>query len=436
MKAFHHILPILLVLCATGLRAQAPADGPLDITPKLVDDLLAEANGRNPTILAAGARADAASAAVDSVRTWEDPVFTLGVWGSTPRGVPSSQQGNILYGIEEKLPLFGHPALTRHVAEAKATRERLSVGYAQEALRRDITLALLDIALTDRGVVLAVQDLDWIETTTASVDSRYRTGRSSQVEWLAVETERAEAAEQVTTLKAMRTSQEEQADRLLNRERYSRWPALNLPGVAGIVIYDDRIVAAALAFAPKLKVLRQEALRNEAAAHLTWHMRMPEVGLGLEARQYSGDAGFREGMMTVNLSLPWVNGGRYDSDVARDKALTRAAERDADAYANEVREDVHHACVDLDTARRRALLYRDQLIPLAEQALASAQAAWESSQARFQDILEAHRALVSDRLAMAQAIADQRREMAELTLLTGAEDLPSAFAPNPVAGRH
>jgi len=72
----------------------------------------------------------------------------------------------------------------------------------------------------------------------------------------------------------------------------------------------------------------------------------------------------------------------------------------------------------------------------AEQALASAQAAWESSQARFQDILEAHRALVSDRLAMAQAIADQRREMAELTLLTGAEDLPSAFAPNPVAGRH
>jgi outer membrane protein TolC len=397
---------------------------------------MAEANGRNPTILAAGARADAAAAAVDSVRTWEDPVFTLGVWGSTPRGMPASQEGDILYGIEEKLPLFGHPDLVRHVAEAKATRDRLSVGYAQEDLRREITLALLDIALTDRAAGLAAEDLDWIETTMASVDSRYRSGKSSQVEWLSVEAERAEAAEQLTTVRAMRASQVEQADRLLSRDRSSRWPELILPALAGPVIYDDRIVSAALAFAPKLKVLRQEAVRNEAASHLTWHMRMPEVGLGLEARQYSGDAGFREGMMTVNLSLPWVNGARYDSDVARDKALARAADRDADAYANEVREDVHHACVDLDTARRRALLYRDQLVPLAEQALASARAAWESNQSRFQDILEAHRALVSDRLALTQASADQRREMAELTFLTGVADLASAFAPNPVAGRH
>jgi hypothetical protein len=43
---------------------------------------------------------------------------------------------------------------------------------------------------------------------------------------------------------------------------------------------------------------------------------------------------------------------------------------------------------------------------------------------------------VADRLALAQATTDQRREMAGLTLLTGVADLPAAFAPNPVAGRH
>ena len=436
MNTFHRILPILLILSGPGLRAQAPEDVPLEITPRLVDDLLAEASGRNPVVLAAGARADAAAAAVDSVRTWEDPVLTLGVWGSTPRGVPASQQGNIIYGIEQKLPLFGHPQLARHVAEARAARDLLSAGSAREELRRDITLALLDIALTDRATELAVQNLGWSETSLASVDARYRSGRAGQVEWLAAETERAEAAEQLTTLRAMRTSQEEQADRLLSRERSARWPAVSLPGVAGVVVYDERIIDAALASAPRLKVLRQEAVRNAAAAYLTWHLRMPEVGVGLEARQYTGDAGLREGLMTVNLSLPWVNSGRYDSDAARDKALVRAAERDADAYADQVREEIHHSCVDLDTARRRALLYRDQLIPLAEQALAGSQDAWEGGQARFQDILEAHRALVADRLALAQAVTDQRREMAALTLLTGVSDLPATFAPNPTAPRH
>jgi outer membrane protein TolC len=435
MNTFKSIIPILLTLAGPALRAQVPADGPLDITARLVDDLLAEANGRNPTLLAAGARAEAANAAVDAVRTWQDPVVRLGVWGSTPRGMPASQEGNIVYGIEEKLPLFGHPQVARHLAEADAARERLSVGDAQEGLRRDLTLALLDIALTDRAAGLAAQNLDWAETALASVDARYRAGRSGQAEWLAAETERAEAAEELTTVRAGRASQEEQADRLLNRSGPSRWPEISLPAVAGPVSYDERIVAAAMAFAPRLKVMRQEALRNEAAAHLTWHMRMPEVGLGLEARQYAGDAGFREGMMTVNVSLPWVNARRYDSDVARDKALARAAQRDADAYTNEVREGVHRACVDLDAARRRAVLYRDRLIPLAEQALAGAKASWEGGQARFQDILEAHHALVADRLALAEAAVGQRREMAELTLLTGEADPASAFAPVPSPGR-
>src|ERR1019366_2550374 len=100
-------------------------------------------------------------------------------------GMRASQEGDIIDGIEQKLPLFGHPAIARHVAEARAEKERLGIGYATDVLRRDITLALLDIALTDRGTDLAAQHLDWMETTLASVDSRYRTGRSSQVEWRA-----------------------------------------------------------------------------------------------------------------------------------------------------------------------------------------------------------------------------------------------------------
>lgn len=437
MKTLRNILPVLLLLLpGAGLRADTQDNGPLEITPKLVDDLLTEANGRNPTVLAAGARADASVAAVDSVRTWDDPVLILGVWDSTARGFPASQQGNLVYGLQEKLPLFGNPGLARQVAQANAARAKLSVGSASEELRRDITLALVDIALTDRSIELAMQQLDWVTTTQASVDSRYRTGTASQVEWLAVETERAEDAEQLTTLREMRTSEEEQLDRLLNRGSYDRWPAFRLPEVAGPVVYDQRIDDAALAHAPRLKVLRAEAMRYEAAARLTGNQRRPEVGIGLQTRQYTGDAGFREGTMSVNLSLPWVNSSRYDSDLLRDRALVRAAQRDADAYANEVREEVHHLSVDLDTARRRALLYRDQLIPLAEQALASALAAWESNRGGFRDILDLHRSLVAGRLELAQAVADQRRRMAGLTLLTGVYDLPSAFAPNPVAGRH
>jgi outer membrane protein TolC len=432
MKHSFRILPLILSLALPGARgANSPADGPVEISPGFVDQLMAEAGGRNPSVLAAGARADAASAAVESVRTWEDPVATFGIWESTPRGMPASQEGNLVYGLEQKLPVFGRPGLAREAAQARAEAERLNAGYATAVLRRDLLLALADIAETDADIGLARLHLGWIDAMAASVDSRYRTGSSSQVEWLTVQTEKSEAAEQLTSLRSMLASREESADRLLNRARHAPWPDLALPEVAGPVEYGDRLVSAALAYAPRFRALQQETAATEAAARMTQSRRLPEVGVGVETRQYSGDAGFREGMVSVNLSLPWANRSHYDSDLARDKAMVRAAERDAEAYANSVREEIHHLSVDVATARRRALLYRDQILPLAEQTLSSAEASWESSRGRFQDILDAHRAMVEDQISVVRSRADQLRGLAELTLLTGADDPAAAFPPGP-----
>jgi outer membrane protein TolC len=168
--------------------------------------------------------------------------------------------------------------------------------------------------------------------------------------------------------------------------------------------------------------MRQEAAQTDAAARLTRSQRLPDIGIGLEARQYSNDGGIREGTMTVNFSVPWLNHKGYDSDLRRDIARKRASEREADDYELGVREEIHHMTVDLDAARRQAVLYRDEIIPLAEQTLASARTAWENNLGTFQDILETHRMLVEDRLVLAKAITLQASGIADLTLLTGLTD--------------
>jgi outer membrane protein TolC len=86
--------------------------------------------------------------------------------------------------------------------------------------------------------------------------------------------------------------------------------------------------------------------------------------------------------------------------------------------------------VQLDAARRQALLYRDEIIPLTEQTLASASTAWENNLGLFQDVLDTRRMLVENRLSLAQSVADQVRTLAELTLLTGIKDFPSYVAGN------
>jgi outer membrane protein TolC len=81
------------------------------------------------------------------------------------------------------------------------------------------------------------------------------------------------------------------------------------------------------------------------------------------------------------------------------------------------------------------VLYRDQLIPLTEQTLSSAQAAWEHNLGPFQDILDAHRMLLSEQLALARALTGQGTLFAEISFLTGSRDMGTvlslAGAPHP-----
>lgn len=399
----------------------APAD-PIAVTPELIDRLLGEAQGRNPGLQAAGARAAAATSALGAVRTWDDPTATFGLRGATARGTPSSMDGNLIYGVDQKLPLYGRPDLMRKVATAEATREQLAGDYETKKLRRDLEVALANLALAGREAEIAEQELEWLDATLAAADHRYRVGKASQVDWLRIQTARALAADILQTKEHESDHSAFALNRLLNRELHAPWPRIALPGLQPSLYYTPRLVEAALAAEPALQVMRQETVSAQATADLTRSQRLPEVSVGVEARQYSGDGGFREGTATVSFSVPWLNGSSHDSEWRRDQLRRRASSLAAEDYALSVREELHHHLVALDAARRQALLYRDQLIPLAEQTLASAESAWERDLGPFQDILDTHRLLLADQLALAQALADQAGMFADIALFTGARD--------------
>jgi cobalt-zinc-cadmium efflux system outer membrane protein len=431
------LFPFAFLVLVLVTRA-APSPDALEVTPDLLDRLQAEAEGQSPALQAAGARTESANAAVAAVRTWEDPTASFGLWGSTSKGFESSQEGNLIYGIDQKLPLYGRPDLRRKVAAADASRLQLAAEFETQKLRRDLRVALDNLALAGIAAEVAERDLGWIDATASEVDHRYRVAQASQVDWLKVQTERAVAADDLRTKRLDLDHGAFTLNRLLNRDLHSPWPRVAVPALQPSVYYTPRLVDAALAAEPQLKVLHQESASAQAAAALTRKQRLPDISVGLEARQYSGDGGFREGTATVSFSLPWLNRDAYAKDWRRDQQMKRASDFAAADYALSVREELHHHVVNLDAARRRAVLFREQLVPLAEQTLSSAQSAWEHNLGPFQDILEAHRLLLADELAADQALTDQDAMLAEISLLTGSRDTAAlvALAGDPSADHH
>src|SRR5438552_5961443 len=176
---------IILLLSAAVLNTRAVNDTPpaeptnvVVITTDYINRLVAEARTNNPSLKAADSRVRSATLNAQGVRTWEDPMAMFGGSVYSNKGFKPGEDGNLAYGVEQKLPLWGRPKLTRRVAEAETSMRESEVNYRLQQLRADITKALLTTALAERVVEIGEQDLSWVEATAKATDNKYRVGQA------------------------------------------------------------------------------------------------------------------------------------------------------------------------------------------------------------------------------------------------------------------
>jgi outer membrane protein TolC len=427
MKFFNTILFLSASLTHIS-DASAGSTQATVITSEFVNRLAMEARANNPSLKAEDSRIRAATLNQEAVRTWEDPTATLGGSVFSSRGFKSDEEGDLLYGVEQKLPLWGRPKLNRLVATALVSMREAETGYRYQQLRNDLTKQLLATALAQYAVEIGEQDLAWLQTTAQATEKKYRAGEGVVADTLEIQNEAAKRNNTLRTEHLELAHARVTLNRLLNRDLGSEWPLLQLPPAAPVIPFSEKLVALALNNEPKLKVLEQEIKSLEAAAVLTRRSRLPEVSLGIQGRQFSGDGEFREGNFTVSISLPWLNEGKYRKDYEREKENKRSAEQDRDDQILTVQEELHHLTLEIETSRREALLYQDEISNRAAQALASRLSDWESGRGALHEVLDAHRTLLESQLTSARAVAQQNQTMAELLLWTGLENFESLTA--------
>jgi outer membrane protein TolC len=414
----------LILLLSSGL---ADAQSIL-VSSEYINNLVAEARTNNPSLKAADSRVRAAALNADAVRTWEDPAFVVGGSTFSARGMDPAQFGDLAYGIEQKLPLWGRPKLTRRAAEAEASLRLADANYRLQQLRRDLSKELLSAALAEQVVDIGEQDLAWLEATVNTVEARYRNGQAALADTLEIQNELAERNDRLHTDRHLLAHEQFNLNRLLNRAADSPWPPLRLPPAAPAVSFSAKLLSLALANEPKLKVMSQEIKQAEASAELTRRTRLPDVSLGVEGRQYSGDGGFREGDLMLRFSLPWFNGGKYRKDYDRDREKQKSAEQEREDQVWMVREQLHHLSVEIEASRREALLYGGEITTRSAQVLTSRLSDWETGRGLFRDVLDARRVLLDSELMSARAVAEEHEMLAELLLWSGLENV-EALAP-------
>lgn len=317
------IFALILIAAFGGLFteqtfAQSTTTNAIVVTPDFLAQLASELQTNSPALRAAAAMSNAALASVAAVRTWEDPMIMAG--GMAADQMMREQEGDVIYGVEQMLPLWGKPRAERNVARAQLSVEAANVSYQFQKLRVDLAKAAFRAALADRIVAIGEQDLAWLDTMKELAESTARVGNASLVDVLRIQNERAIRVNQLETDRKQLAHEQVTLNRLLNRETQTHWPRLELPAVAGAVAFNPRLVEFALKYEPKTAKMREEVKMNEAMVEMTSRKRFPDVSAGVEARNYSGDGSWKQAMFTLRMNLPWANHDKIRAEIRRDQA--------------------------------------------------------------------------------------------------------------------
>ncbi len=377
---------------------------------------------RNPEIARAIRSLQAAGYRVPQVTSLEDPMIELlPPTGNMVETAAGMMDGAI--GISQVIPFPGRLGARGRVAEHTVRMAFASLTDVRVATTARVARHYYDYYVA--GVAL--------ETTRANdallrqvrevAAARYRSGMVAQQDVLRAEIEILALADEAITLEQQQATARAALNALIDRAVDAPLPPphdLDLDSVDWQL--NDAIDRAART-SPELARLRERILRNLEAIRLARLDYFPDLRVGFNYTFIgSGVSPVASGKdnwsLPLGLTLPiWWQ--RLRAGVLEANAASLSAVEQYESARNTIALGVHDTLVGIDSEYRRAVLYRDFLLPRTRQSLEASAAGYRTGSLDFGELLDDWRAVLNYDLAYHRALAGLEQKFADLQQLVG-----------------
>lgn len=408
-----------VVLAAASILGSATAradDEPLPV-PLRVGDVVRIAKAHRAEIVAARARASAASQRPAIVSALDDPMVS-----PTIDHLPFTLGGaDVSLNFEQRFPLSGIRGYRRRAAEAGARRERAEAERVGLEVELDAASAFWLVAETRASKQLVDEQRLLADQVVKAAMSRYAASAGAQADVLRAQLEVYRLDSERDALVAEIRSTEAMLNTSLARSIDAPVPELEFavsdaePSPAGA------LAGVALERRPELRAGRAEIARAEAEVLVMRSMYKPmavvRAGPSYTMAEGSGV------MLMVGITIPLWR-GKLRAGVAEARATVDAANADLTAMRRSISGEAAVARERVTAVRARYLALRDRIVPKAKEALAPTLAAYAANQVPLVSTVEAAQALWLVERELIVARAELGRAWAQLRRATGQETTP------------
>lgn len=400
------------------MHCAAAAESPDRITalPSFdAEQLAAWVLDANPGLAAIQAAADASSYRIDPAGSLDDPVLSYGV---APRTIGAHRRLNYKVDISQTIPwpgtLAAREAVARHEADAaNQDVEALRLGVIAQAKSAYAEWRFVSEALS---IHHATQTL--LDELIATAQTRYAAGRAAKQDVLQAELERSQLDNHELQLLRQQATMQAHINSLLNRAPDSPLPEATAISLTASPPSLDALQTRALHQHPELARLDALVSARNKDTTLAEKAFYPDFHAGIGYNGLWNDVDQRP-IFSVSINIP-LDRNKRKSELNRARADARRSawirvERRAKLLA-----ELAQSRAQVIEAESSVRLYRNQLVPLAIEYLATAIADYQSGSGGFLNVITAEQRKLDTELALARARADYLRHLAALERWLGA----------------
>ncbi len=404
----------LVVLLVAGA---AQAGGPLDLHQAVNRALAA-----NPALQALEAQARAAGERVPQAGALPDPMVNFGAANLPIDGfdLTQSPMTQLQVGVSQRLPFPGKLALRERIAHHRAEAVARQVDAQRLELRAQVIRAWWAVFATDRALEAIRRSEDLVARLIEVARTRYQVGKGTQGDVLLAQLERERLADRRLALVARRGAQASELLRLMAEEGET----VALPDAAPPLPDPQTLTLPAL--------MRTAQVHNPQLAAARARVRAAEARVDLAKKDYRPDFtasaayGWRDDRtdlysLRLGVSLPIYTARKQDPQLAEARArLAEERARLAD-LEDRIRARLQAALADYRSAHAQVTLYRDRILPQAQQTVESTLSSYQVGKAGFTNVIRAEVTLDEYDSRRWQAYGDAWQTLAAIEAQIGKE---------------
>lgn len=414
------LLPIVIIWLALPVYAKSPITSSESLTP-----LIEEGLANNQSLKSIKYQVDALAEQVTASGALPDPRLGIGMLNLPTDTFDLDQepmtQKQIF--IAQKIPWPGKRALGSEDAQWSVRQKKEMLKARRLNLSKEIAAAWYDLGFIAKSRQINDRMIELLDRIYNAAENRYVTGRGLQQNIFQAQVELSKLYNEQISLKARHRIIEDRINALLNRKRFQP------------VVYSDTLPAPEMKFSlpdleslamrhnPELKIREYDISQSKTRILLAEKDFWPDVDIMAAYGQRDENRAGRDWAdffsTTVSISLPVWQNRKQDRQLAAATAMRHSAEQSFENLAKSITHQLDILATEIISLQDNYFLYRQTLLPQAENWARSAMDAYEVGEVEFDTMINARMRVLMFELLTEKYLFDIYKKRAELEALIG-----------------